>query len=157
MGGSVGMKRVCETYIRHSCLIGALWCVIPTLAWFIAALSMVPFREVYLLRLAISLIVGGTLAAFSNRYGVSIWLMKHSSQKGPATVLDGLVIGCSVGMGTALVPPLTLLIATNHLEEAKTYIIVCYLAAMGIGALIGAVLAAIGRKYLDLASPRKEE
>jgi hypothetical protein len=151
------MKRICDFYIRHAGLVGALYCAVPTLLWFLVVVIVVQFREVYLLRLALSLLLGCPLAALVNRRGVSFYLLKHRSPEGPATISDGILIGFWVGAGAALVPPLTLLIRTNHLEQAKTSIIVSYLTVMGIGALIGAVLAAIGRKYLETAPAAKGE
>jgi hypothetical protein len=117
----------------------------------------VPFREVYLLRLALSLLLGGWIAARVNDYGVRLWLMKHRSQEGPGTISDGLLIGAGVGVGTTFLPPLTSLIATNHPEEAKLLIILSWSAGIVFGGLIGGTLASIGRKYLDHASVAMEE
>ena len=151
------MNRLCESYIRHAKLIGAFYCWIPTLAWFGAMMFVVPFREVYLLRLALSLLLGGWIAAGVNDYGVRLWLIKHRSQEGPGTVADGILIGAGVGMGTTFLPPLTSLIATHHPEEAKLLILVSWAAGIIFGGLIGGIVASIGRKYLDHTSAATEE
>jgi len=54
-------------------------------------------------------------------------------------------------MGTALLPALTALISTNHLEMAKTFIIVTYLSSAVLGGIIGSLVSAIGRKYINPA------
>ena len=112
------MKRVCGFYIQHAGLIGAIYCAIPTIIWFITTLLFVPFREVYLLRLGLCLVLGCTIAAYLNRYGVEIWLCKHRSVNGPATVIDGILIGAAIGIGSALLPTLTVLISSSNLERA---------------------------------------
>ena len=111
-------------------------------------LFVVPFREVYLLRLALAFLLGGCIAAWINNYGVRLWLVKHRSQEGPATVIDGILIGAGVGIGTTFLPPLTSLIATHHPEEAKLLIIVSWGAGIVFGGVIGGILTSIGRKYL---------
>ncbi|HUT88176.1 MAG TPA: hypothetical protein VMY37_01650 [Thermoguttaceae bacterium] len=143
------MKRLCEFYIRHAGWIGAIFCAVPTLAWFGAMLLWIPFREVYLVRLGLCLVVGCPIAAYLNRYGVNAWLCKHRSQSGPATTVDGMLVGAAIGIGSALFPVLTALISTNHPEAAKTFIIVSYLSVTFVGAIMGAALARIGREYLD--------
>ena len=67
---------------------------------------------------------------------------------GPAAIHDGALIVAAIGIGSALLPTLTALIKTNHPEMAKTFILITYLAAIGIGATIGAIIAAIGRKCI---------
>lgn len=146
------MEHLCDWYIRHAKLIGAFYCWIPTLAWFGAMMFAVSFREVYLLRLALSLLLGGWIAARVNDYGVRLWLIKHRSKEGPGTVVDGVLMGAGVGVGTTFLPPLTSLIATNHPEEAKLLIILSWSAGIVFGGLIGGMLASIGRKYLGYAS-----
>jgi hypothetical protein len=143
------MKRLCDFYIRHAGLIGAIYCAVPALVWIISTSLCVGFRQVYLLRLGLCLVFGCAIAACLNRYGVNAWLCKHRSTNGPATVLDGALIGAAVGIGSALLPTLTALIRTNHPEMAKTFIIVTYLATALAGAVIGSVLATVGRKYID--------
>jgi hypothetical protein len=143
------MKRLCDLYIRHAGWIGAIFCAVPTLVWFTVMLLSIPFREVYLLRLGLCLVVGSPIAAYLNRYGVNAWLCKHRSRSGPATIVDGVLVGAAIGIGSALLPVLTALVSTNHPEAAKTFIIVSYLSATLAGAIIGAVLASIGRKYVD--------
>jgi len=151
------MNRLCEIYIRHAKLIGAFYCWVPTVAWFTAIMSVVPLREVYLLRLAIAFFVGGYVAARMNDYGVHLWLIKHRSKDGPATVADGILIGAGVGIGITLLPPLSSMIGTRHPEEAKLFIIIAWAAGIVLGGLIGGVLSSIGRKYLDLDATVKEE
>ena len=151
------MNRLCEIYIRHAKLIGAFYCWVPTVAWFTAIMSVVPLREVYLLRLAIAFFVGGYVAARMNDYGVHLWLIKHRSKDGPATVADGILIGAGVGIGITFLPPLSSLIGTRHPEEAKLFIIIAWAAGIVLGGLIGGVLSSIGRKYLDLDATVKEE
>ena len=96
----------------------------------------------------LSLVLGGLSGAWVNRLGLALWLAKHRSSAGPATVLEGMLVGASVGMGGALLPPLTSLIATNHLDQAKTFIIGVWLCAIVLGAGIGALLAVVGRRYI---------
>ncbi len=150
------MKRLCDLYIRHAGLIGVIYYAIPCLGWSLVAMVSIPFREVYLLRLGLSLTFGCAISAYLNRYGLEMWLSKHRGKGGPATVCDGALIGAAIGIGSALLPTLSVLIKTNHPEMAKTAIIVTYLAATCAGGIIGSVLAAIGRKYVDRASASEE-
>jgi hypothetical protein len=147
-GEGDGMKRLCDWYVRRVAIIGFLYCVVPTLIWFGWLFATQEFRTVYLLRLAISLVVGGAVAAWVNRFGVSLWVIKHRSKAGPATVLDGALIGVATGWASALLPPLTGLIYSNHLELAKLFIIAAWLTAAVVGALVGAILASVGRAHL---------
>jgi len=151
------MNRLCEGYIRHAKLIGLLYCWIPAIAWFGTMMLFVSFREVYLLRLVLALLLGGSLAAWINDYGVRLWMIKHRSQAGPATVVDGILIGAGVGIGTTFLPPLTSLIATHHPEEAKVLIICSWAAGIVFGGLMGGILASIGRTHLDRTCVSKEE
>ncbi len=89
-----------------------------------------------------------------NRRGLDLWLCKHRSANGPATISDGILIGAAIGVGSALLPTLSLLIRSSHLETAKTIIIVTYLSAAFIGAVFGAVLAKIAQKYVDRITAR---
>jgi len=143
------MKELCDFYIRRARLIGVFYCVLPVLIWFAWILVAVPFRQVYVLRIVLSLGIGCWVAAFINDYGVRLWLIKHRSASGPATSLDGFLIGAAVGIGVVLLPPLTALIATNHPEQARVFIICSWLAGLVIGALNGSFLASIGARYLD--------
>jgi hypothetical protein len=143
------MKRLCDFYIRQAGWIGAVFCAVPTLVWFTAMLVLIPLREVYLLRLGLCLAVGSPIAAYLNRYGVNAWLCKHRSPSGPATVVDGVLVGAAIGIGSALLPVLSALIKSNHPEEAKTFVIASYLSVTLIGAVMGAVLALIAGKYVD--------
>jgi hypothetical protein len=143
------MKGLCDLYIRHAGFIGVLFCAIPNLVWFIAALILVPFREVYLLRLSLSLVIGCPIAAYLNRYGVDIWLFKHRSTDGSATIIDGSLVGAAIGVGSALLPTLTVLFASSHIEIAKTVVIITYLSATLVGAVFGAILATMAKKYIN--------
>jgi len=141
-------QRLCRFYVERVALVGALYCVVPTLVWFTWMFASLPFRGVYVLRLALSILLGTPVAAAANRFALSLWLLKHRSPSGPGTALDGLLIGGAAGYGSALLPPLTALIATNHPEQAKTFILAAWLAASAIGALWGAALASFGRRHL---------
>ena len=141
------MKKLCDLYIKRAGWIGALHCAIPSLGWFVGVLLFVPFREVYLVRLVLCLAIGCPIGAYLNRYSVNQWLAKHHGASGPASVIDGILNGAAVGIGTALLPALTALISSNHLEMAKTFIIVSYIAAALLGGIIGGMVAAVGRKY----------
>lgn len=143
------MKKACEFYIQHAKLIGALYCTIPATGWFIYVLLTVPFREVYILRFALCLTFGNIIGAYLNQYGLGIWLSKHTSDAGPATIFDGAYNGAAIGFGIALPTALTSLIGTNHPEMAKTFIIVVYIAATLLGSVIGSGFAKIGREYLN--------
>ncbi len=142
------MQRLCDYYIRHAGLFGAVYCAIPSFGWFFEVTATVPFREVYLLRLGLCLSFGCAIAAYLNRYGLELWLMKHRSADGPATIRDGALIGAAIGIGSALLPTLTALIKSNHPEMAKSFILITYFAATGIGATMGTIIAAIGRKCI---------
>jgi Na+/melibiose symporter-like transporter len=143
------MKRLCDGYVRHAMFLGVLYCAIPVAIWYGAMFATIPFRLVYVLRLVLSLVLGCWVAAYVNEYGVRTWMTKHRSQDGPATAWDGFLIGGAVGMGTVLVPPLTALIATNHLEQAKAVVIGCWLAGIVCGALNGSLLGSIARRYMS--------
>ena len=142
------MKKLCDLYIKRAGLVGVFHCALPAFGWFASMLLFVPFREVYLLRLALCLVVGCPIGAYLNRYSVDMWLVKHHSGSGSARILDGTLNGAAVGIGTALLPALTALIGTNHLEMAKTFIIVTYIASALVGGIIGSMVAAVGRKYI---------
>ena len=151
------MERFCAWYIQRAKLAGVFYGCVPTVVWFAIMMFIVPFREVYLLRLALAIVIGGYIAAHVNDYGVHLWLIKHRSKEGPATVVDGILIGAGVGIGTTFFPPITSLIATNHPEEAKLLIILSWSAGIVFGGLIGGMLASIGRKHLDHAFVATEE
>ena len=113
---------------------------------------VVPFRQVYLLRLAIALLVGGPVAAWLNRFGLSLWMIKHASPKGPGTVLDGALIGWFLGMGMAVIPAFTHFIASNGMDGTKTIVLLIWFSAGAVGAIIGSTLGWVGAKYLDRQS-----
>ena len=98
------MKRLCDLYIGHAGWVGAIFCAVPTLVWFGAMLVSIPYREVYLLRLGLCLVVGCPIAAYLNRYGVNAWLCKHRSPSGPGTMIDGMLVGAAIGIGSPSVP-----------------------------------------------------
>jgi hypothetical protein len=150
------MKRFGDSYIHHARLAGALYCIVPSVAWFVGGLCMIPFREVYLLRLGLSVVIGGCVAAWLHEYGVKAWLIKHRSAEGPATVVDGALIGAAVAVGIQILPALTGLIATNHPEEAKAVIIGVWLASIMIGAIIGSVLASAWGRYVSTSCDKVE-
>ncbi|SPE59131.1 membrane hypothetical protein [Verrucomicrobia bacterium] len=143
------MKKLCDLYVAKAGLIGALYCVIPTLVGFAVMFCVVPFRQVYLYRLAIAVFVGGPVAAYLNRFGLSLWLSKHNSPHGPATVLDGALIGWFLGMAMAVIPAFTHFIASNGMDGTKTIVIAIWFIAGIIGAIIGGSLGFVGAKYLD--------
>jgi len=142
------MKKLCDLYIKRAGLVGVFHCAVPALGWFAGMLLFVPFREIYSVRLALCLAIGCPIGAYLNRYSVGIWLLKHLSASGPAKIIDGTLNGAAVGIGTALLPALTSLISTNHLEMAKTFIIVSYIASALLGGIIGTLFAAVGRNYI---------
>jgi hypothetical protein len=142
------MKRLCDFYVNRAKLIGVLYCGVPVLLWYGGMFATVPFRSVYILRLVLSLAIGCWVAAQVNEYGVRLWLAKHRSPDGPATALDGAMIGAAVGMGVVLLPPLASFIATNHPVEARTVVIGCWVAGIMLGALNGSLLGAIGRRFI---------
>lgn len=142
------MKQLCRSYIRHTTLIGALYSIVPVVIWFGAMIVMVPFRDVYVLRFALSILLGSYVAAKANTYGVRMWLIKHHSPIGPATMWDGAIIGACVGMTVTLLPPLTSLIATNHPEQAKWFIIGAWLVSIMSGIFIGAAAGRMGKKHI---------
>lgn len=143
------MKRLCDYYIKNAEKIGVLFCAIPATCWFLTVLILVPFRAVYVLRLILSLTIGGFIAARLNRHGLEMWIAKHKSRFGPATIYDGILNGAAIGIGIALFPAITSLIKTNHVESAKSFIIISYLASVLLGGLMGGFIASIGKKYIE--------
>lgn len=143
------MKKLCDLYIKRAGLVGVFHCAIPTTIWVAYILLTVPFRNVYLLRLALCLLIGSPIGAYLNRHSVDMWIAKHRGRYGPAKIIDGTINGAAVGIGTALLPALTALIGTNHMEMAKTFIIVTYVASAMTGAIIGSMISVIGRKYIN--------
>ena len=142
------MKKLCDLYIKQAGLVGVFHGALPSIGWFVSMLLFVPYREVYLFRLALCLAIGCPIGAYLNRYSVDIWLLKHHAGSGPAKIIDGTLNGAAVGIGTALLPALTALISTNHLAMAKTFIIVSYIASALVGGIIGTMFATVGRKYI---------
>lgn len=146
------MKKLCDLYVAKAEFIGALYCVVPTLFGFAVLFCVAPFRQVYLYRLAIAILVGAPVAAWLNRFGLSLWMIKQSSPKGPATVLDGVLIGLFLGMGMAVIPAFTHCIASSNMNQTKTVIICIWLFGAAGGAIIGGILGLVGGKYLDRPS-----
>ena len=142
------MKKLCDLYIKRAGFVGIIHCALPAVCWFVSMLLFVPYRDVYLFRLVLCLVVGCPIGAYLNRYSVDMWLLKHQRDPGGAKIIDGTLNGAAVGIGTALLPTLTALISTNHPEMAKTFIIVVYVASALLGAIIGTMFAAVGRKYI---------
>jgi len=143
------MKKLCDLYVAKAGFIGALYCIVPTLIGFAIVFCAVPFRQVYLCRLAIAILVGGPVAAYLNRFGLSLWLCKHASSKGPATALDGMLIGWFLGMGMAVIPAFTHFIASNGMDGTKTIVLAIWLIAGVLGAIMGWVIGLIGSKYVE--------
>lgn len=143
------MKKLCDLYVAKAGFIGALYCVVPTLIGFAIVFCVAPFRQVYLYRLAVAILVGAPVAAHLNRFGLSLWIIKHASPKGPATVLDGVLIGFFLGMGMAVIPAFTHFIASNGMSGTKTLVLAIWSIAGAVGAIIGGILGWVGRKYLD--------
>ncbi|MFC1851986.1 hypothetical protein ACFL27_17475 [candidate division CSSED10-310 bacterium] len=143
------LKRLSNFYIHHAGLIGIFYCALPSIAWFLYALVFFPVRPVYLLRLGLCLFVGCPLAALINKQGVEMWLAKHRGATGPATIVDGMFNGAAVGIGIAFLPTLTSLIASNHPDMAKAFVIVTYITVVVLGGIMGSAMAFIGRRYLD--------
>lgn len=148
------MKRLGDWYIRHAKLAGVLYCIVPSTIWFLVSLCLIPFREVYLLRWGLAVVVGGFLAAWLHEYGVKLWLIKHRSPQGPANAVDGALIGAAVGLSIQIVPALTNLIATNHPDEAKTTIIAVWLVSIVIGALVGCGVASVWGRYVSTSQEK---
>jgi hypothetical protein len=150
---SPAARRLTDAYVRNAALIGALYVVVPTLGWFGWILGAAPFREVYALRLVLAVVGGGAIGACLNRYGLSLWILKHRSSAGPATVADGALIGGGVGFGCSCLPALTSFISTHHPELAKAFVLVAWAGGAALGALIGTLLAAVGRQTIDRQPP----
>jgi hypothetical protein len=146
------MKKLCDLYIARAGFIGVLYCVVPTLIGFAILFCVHPFREVYLVRLAIAILAGGPVAAYLNRFGLSLWLIKHASPQGPATTWDGVLIGSFLGMGMAVIPAFVHCLASSDLNQTKTVIIGIWLLGAVGGAIIGGTLGLVGAKYLDRPS-----
>jgi hypothetical protein len=146
------MKKLCDLYVAKAGLIGALYCIVPTLIGFAVMFCVAPFRQVYLYRLAIAVLVGGPVAAYLNRFGLSLWMIKHFSPKGPATILDGALIGWFLGMGMAVVPAFTHFIGSNGMSGTKTVVIAIWFIAGAAGAMMGGAIGWGGAKYVDRQS-----
>ncbi len=149
------MNRFAEWYIRRARLMGALYCIAPAVAWLLGSLFLVPFRGVYLLRAGLSAAVGGCVAAWLHEYGVKMWLIKHRSPEGPATVVDGALIGAAVGLSIQILPALTAFIATNHPEEAKTFVIGVWLVSIVLGTVIGSALSRTWGRFVSTSPEEK--
>lgn len=136
--------RSTSWYLTHGRLMGFLYATVPSLVWFAWSTSSLPWRDVYGLRLALAVVVGGFVGATVNEYGLRLWVLKHRSPDGPCTMVDGAAIGGSIGMVLTIVPAMTMLIATNHLDEVLLFIVCGLLTALVVGAAVGAILAFVG-------------
>lgn len=150
------MTAPCRWYVRRAGLIGACYAFAPSLLWYALVIGAGRYREVYLLRLAITLLAGGPIGALVHREGVSLWLIKHRSVKGPATLLDGILIGGGVSLGCALLPPLTSLIASTDMDYARGVILSSWVSAVLVGAIVGAALTYAGRRTVAREWPEDE-
>jgi hypothetical protein len=146
------MKKLCDLYVARAGLIGALYCIVPTLIGYAVLFSVHTFREAYLYRLAIAILAGGPAAAYLNRFGLSLWLIKHASPRGPATTLDGVLIGTFLGMGMTVIPAFVHCLASSDLNQTKTVIISIWLFGAIAGAILGGIIGSVGGKYLDRQS-----
>jgi len=142
------MKHIAGFYVAHAELIGALYCIIPCIIVFAATVGAGLFQEAHIIRLLLSVAVGGYVGSRLNRLGVDAWLTKHHSSKGPATVADGIEIGWTVGLGTCLLPPLTLLIRAHDYRHAVLSLTVIWMAGALIGAILGGILSVICRNSI---------
>jgi hypothetical protein len=67
MANGTAGQRLATLYVRRAALFGALWCIVPTLIVWIVMLSVsFSFRPVYLVRFAVTAVVGGALGALAN-------------------------------------------------------------------------------------------
>ena len=144
-------ERLAWFYIKHIKLIASLYVIVPLSIWIIWILETISFREVYYLRIVISLLLGIPISIFFNKYGIELWLAKHQSKRGPAGGLDGAIIGSFIAAWIVMVPTLTSLIATNDIEQTKTFVILCWIISVFVGLIIGGFLGAFGKRTL----PRK--
>ncbi|PKK91860.1 MAG: hypothetical protein CVV64_00075 [Candidatus Wallbacteria bacterium HGW-Wallbacteria-1] len=140
--------RICRFYIDNARLIGFFYCVLPSLIAYGYGFVSVPFRQIYLVRLALTVILGGSIGAIANRMGVELWICKYRSELS-ATVLDGMIIGGVAGSATAMVPAISLLIDSNHIEDAKWLVILSWPLFFLVGAIIGGVIARYAILRLD--------
>lgn len=143
------MKRIVDFYLAHPKLIGAVYCAVPALAWFAISLTTHAFRDVYLLRLALCLVIGCPVGAYLNKYFLELWLLKHRSPLGPGKLSDGILNGGAIGLGIALLPALTPFINSSDIEGAKTFVIAVYLGSAALGAIVGGIVTVAGRGYIE--------
>ena len=87
------MRKLCDLYIKRAGQVGVFHCALPAIGWFLSMLLFVPFRGVYIIRLALCLAVGYPVGAHFNRYSVNMWLLKHYSESGPVKIIDGAING----------------------------------------------------------------
>jgi hypothetical protein len=145
----IKMKNAVKFYLNHPGLIGCVLFLIPALSVFAWMFMFQPFRSIYVVRCILTAAVGGAIAAFTHRYGISLWISKHISPKGPAGIIDGIAIGAAVGFFMCLIPALFSLIQSNNLEQTLTFIITSYLASVLLGGILGGAAASIGKKYIQ--------
>jgi hypothetical protein len=142
------MKKACLFYINHIHAIGALMSIVPVTCVYAYMFTFLPFREVYLLRFVVSLIIGGIAGAYSNSFAVNNWLARVKVKNAKLGIIIGSAAGLFAGVGTNAIPPLLSLISSNHIEYAKNFIIISWIIGAVNGILIGGSLGYIGSKYL---------
>lgn len=149
------MKNICLGYIKHVRLIGALMTIIPVLLAYGYTFMTMPYREVYLLRLALSIIFGGLAGAYANRFAVNNWQARVRSKNIGESIRIGAAGGLFAGIGNAALPPLFTLISSNHIEMAKDMIIGVTAFGAVSGLLLGGSLGLIGATYLFTGDGQK--
>ncbi len=142
------MKRLCEVYVKHIRIFGALMCIIPFSMVSLVLMTQTPFREVYLLRLALGIVFGGLAGALGNEYMVQNFFFRVTRKDYALGITHGCVGGFLAGTMTAWFPPLTLFISSTDVEQAKTILIVSWLGAGLLGVVVGGVFGWFGVRYL---------
>lgn len=142
------MKRLCEAYVKHIRIFGALMCIIPFSIVSAFLMTQTPFREVYLLRLALGIVFGGMAGALGNEYMVQNFFFRVRTKDYGQGITHGCVGGFLAGTMTAWFPPLTLFISSTDVEQAKTILILSWLGAGLIGVAVGGVFGWFGVRYL---------
>lgn len=73
--------------------------------------------------------------------------MRHSLNKSKS--IDGFLIGSAIGFGMSILPALVNLIYSSGIEETKTLILIVWISATILGAIIGGTLALIAKSNLS--------
>lgn len=144
-------ERLSWGYIRNIKTIAALYVIALLLGWVLYILSTGTFREVYYIRIILTLVIGVPVSIFFNKYGIELWMARHQSKKGPAGAVDGAIIGSFIGAWTVMLPLFTSFIYSNDYSQAKTFILGCWIISVVIGGLFGGFLGMWGGRTL----PRK--